>query len=564
MKAYLKQTDLKIQNYPKRWPEYLAFFLYLLINLIVGYFHEPFFDEAIAWEISRHSSLKDILFYVPHYEGHPPLWHLILMPFAKLGAPYEASLTMVSLIFTGTAMWILLFRSSFPRLVKLLLPFTFFLCYQHSVISRPYCVMMLAFVLLARIYHTKNVQPLRYVLCLCLLCATSAYGIILAGSLTLVWLLELWDGQSFKGFLTNIFSKKLFPSLLMLLAWALLLIADIAPYPDTFLDAIPITVHLPQRLLYTLLVLPADATCIQVFYYNTLLRTTLLDPSVFASGCLLGALILGMMIFYAWRKGTLRLLLIPYCLFGIFAASVYMNMHHMGIILFFLLFWLWVSTGTENVHTLPTPQSPESSRAQAYKWGRILSVGVCAYMMIMSLWWTCYSCVGDILKPYSNGRSMAAFIKEYHLDNYQIMAAWTKWIVRGPNGEPLKLEDIHHSIVYPILPYLKENIFCNGSFGMDGNYSIHKVPSADEIEQAFTRWRLEGAPDVLICEPDLKVLYGDSVSLDDYSPVYRQTYYRFWKSENYCGTETIYVRKELLEELGLDALPEENDNPFVF
>ena len=35
--------------------------------------HEPWFDEAQAWVIARDNSLKDILFFIPHYEGHPPL-----------------------------------------------------------------------------------------------------------------------------------------------------------------------------------------------------------------------------------------------------------------------------------------------------------------------------------------------------------------------------------------------------------------------------------------------------------------------------------------------------------
>ena len=60
-------------------------------------FHEPWFDEAQSWAIARSGTIKEILFEIPHYEGHPPLWHLILVPFAKLGAPYELSLAAVNI-----------------------------------------------------------------------------------------------------------------------------------------------------------------------------------------------------------------------------------------------------------------------------------------------------------------------------------------------------------------------------------------------------------------------------------------------------------------------------------
>ena len=70
----------------------ITLIIYLLGVCTVSFFHEPWFDEAQAWAIARSGSLKEILFEIPHYEGHPPLWHLILVPFAKLGAPYELSL----------------------------------------------------------------------------------------------------------------------------------------------------------------------------------------------------------------------------------------------------------------------------------------------------------------------------------------------------------------------------------------------------------------------------------------------------------------------------------------
>ena len=79
------------------------------------FFHEPWFDEAQAWAIARSGSLKEILFEIPHYEGHPPLWDLILLPFAKLGAPYELSLAIVNIFFMTLAVAVLLFQVTFSK-----------------------------------------------------------------------------------------------------------------------------------------------------------------------------------------------------------------------------------------------------------------------------------------------------------------------------------------------------------------------------------------------------------------------------------------------------------------
>ncbi len=174
-----------VEALPGKVPEILALIIYAAAHLGMSLVHEPFFDEAEAWQIARSVSLKTLFLETTHYEGHPPLWHLILMPLAKAGAPYELSLTLVSLAFMGIAVFLILRYAPFPRLVRLLLPFTYFFFYQYGVISRVYCVLTLAFVLLAMAYRRRNERPGRYVAVLILLCVTMAYGLVIAGVLRL-------------------------------------------------------------------------------------------------------------------------------------------------------------------------------------------------------------------------------------------------------------------------------------------------------------------------------------------------------------------------------------------
>ena len=108
----------KIENRPGKLPEFIASITYAVSYICISFVHEPWFDEAVAWQIARCATIKDILFEIPHYEGHPPLWYLILVPFAKLGAPYELSLSFVSLIFAGAACCLIIWKSPFPTAAK--------------------------------------------------------------------------------------------------------------------------------------------------------------------------------------------------------------------------------------------------------------------------------------------------------------------------------------------------------------------------------------------------------------------------------------------------------------
>ena len=183
----------KIQNFakyfetiPNNYPEITVLILFPILTIIFGYFHEPWFDEAQAWQIAKCASYKEIIFYLPHFEGHPPFWHLFLSIFAKHHFPYELTIKSISLIFSYIGVILILFKSPFYRIIKILLPFTYFLFYDATIISRPYCLVMLSFSLLAMCYYSKNEKPFKYGLALILLATTQAFSFIISSFLALV------------------------------------------------------------------------------------------------------------------------------------------------------------------------------------------------------------------------------------------------------------------------------------------------------------------------------------------------------------------------------------------
>ena len=94
----------------------LCLFLFLIVVFIS--FHELTHDEAKAWLISRDASFYDLMFRIPHYEGHPPFWHLILASVSKMGIPYELGIKGVQIISAGILAAVFICLSPFNNVIK--------------------------------------------------------------------------------------------------------------------------------------------------------------------------------------------------------------------------------------------------------------------------------------------------------------------------------------------------------------------------------------------------------------------------------------------------------------
>lgn len=545
----------RVEALPGKRPELLALLIYGAAHLVMAVFHEPWYDEAVAWQIARCASVRDILLEIPHYEGHPPLWHLILLPFAKLGAPYELSLSLVSLVFAGSAVGLILWRSPFPRIVRLLLPFTYFFFYQYGVISRPYCVMMLAFVLLAMSYGTRNEKPGRYTLCLMLLCLTSAYGIVIAGGLAMAWVWEIWNRQNIGKFFRTFPQDKRIWWLAALLMLALLLIAEIMPREDTFAARLVTETedrnNLFVRLVYLLLAGVPDVMLTSIYCDYVLLQDTRMSYISLMVCCYVGFIMLAGIAYLGRKKCTSETFFVPFVLFSCFSALVYMSPHHIGAVLLLLMFWVWVS--------LKCPGKDIKINSFLKQNGKdLMSILVVlgAASMAASLMWSFYASAWDIQKDYAAGRSVSAFIKENDLDEYKIMGAWA---IAYDEEDPSIVESMNtNSIAYAdnIAPYFEHNILYNYMHGEDSkNYSSHKLPSEEEVNRALAVWKEKGYPDILYMEPAIDLIWDCSeLSYLDYTMVYCESVQRIWKTNVEYDYVTLHVRNDLLDETGLQPV----------
>lgn len=162
--------------------------LYVGVNLFFILHHENWRDEAQAWQIAKLSNLSG-LFAQLKYEGHPCLWYFLLMPFAKLGAPF-GTINFISLVLMSAAFFLILRRAPFAYPVRVLLGFSGFFLYYYPVIARSYSLVPLILALLAICYPRRQEKPLPYGLLLALLTQTHIYMLGLSAALSFFWLLE--------------------------------------------------------------------------------------------------------------------------------------------------------------------------------------------------------------------------------------------------------------------------------------------------------------------------------------------------------------------------------------
>ncbi len=165
---------------------------YVLYNASLLACHENWRDEAQAWLLARDLSIPE-LFAQMSYEGHPCLWHLLLMPLAKLGLPY-VSMNVLSLTIMSVAAALFLWKAPLPLPMKALALFGFGFSYYYPVISRSYCLIPLFAFMMACFYPARREKPLRYGLAIALMVQTHVIMLGMAAMASMVWLAEALAG----------------------------------------------------------------------------------------------------------------------------------------------------------------------------------------------------------------------------------------------------------------------------------------------------------------------------------------------------------------------------------
>lgn len=179
----------------RRWPELLTLALYSAVVALAIQHHEPWSDEAQAWQLARSLHLSELFHTYLRYEGHPGLWHLLLSGVIHLGVSYTG-LHWICGAIALAGVSLLVFSAPFPRYIRLTLPFTFFLMYQYAVVARGYVLVPLLLFAIAMAWRRN---PVLLAVLLALLANVSLHAFAISGGLVLLYLLERRRDRSLDG-----------------------------------------------------------------------------------------------------------------------------------------------------------------------------------------------------------------------------------------------------------------------------------------------------------------------------------------------------------------------------
>ena len=102
--------------------------IFLLYVIVAGYaiaHHELWGDEVHSWNIAKASSSFSDLIANSRYEGHPPVWYIVLWSISKF-THNLVYVQIVQLIIASSVVFMVLFRSQFPLIIKILIKFGYY------------------------------------------------------------------------------------------------------------------------------------------------------------------------------------------------------------------------------------------------------------------------------------------------------------------------------------------------------------------------------------------------------------------------------------------------------
>lgn len=521
--------------------------LFLSLTIAGLMIHEPTFDESKAWLISRDSSFGDLISYIPHYEGHPPFWHLLLAIPAKCGIAFEVGLKTVQFISSALLISVFLFLMPFNNTVRAIVPFTYFFLVRYNIYSRPYAL-LLAFILLAAYFYGKRREkPLPLILSLAGMCLWSLYGIAIAGGIAIAWIIEIImdlvkEKKSFSSFFSG--DKKRTAGFIVLLLLACFLLFLINPYKDNFVfenNRIPPGTFVYRWILF-IFTAPSESL-FSSFYNDEFFYSQTVTPLSFIICALISSAFYLLLILRTNDKSKLICFFIPYSLYS-FISTVYTSTHHFGIILFLLLFYFAICSHDEK----------KENRTASRKVLKLLSLSCAVIFIFMGFFWSLSSLLTESFFATSSGREISNWIISADIKDSCIHSAWH--VVYGEDGSVENVYPAYGSEIFiNAAPYFDDNILANPvrkeTFTVAGGYS------QEETDQAIKRLKESDAPEFIFSSGSQNA--GDYIKFasfkEEYLPVFTVNESLIFKDKctNYLGGE-IFCRKDLLDRYGLKEL----------
>jgi hypothetical protein len=386
------------------WPEWAAASLFTALVACAIPYHEPWSDEAQAWQLARTLPLSTLFRTYVRYEATPGLWHFLLWVLSRIGVSYS-SLHWISGAVAVAAASLLVFKAPFPRFLRLTLPFTYFLLFQYAVIARSYILAPLFFFLIALSWKKS---PIVVSVLLGLLANVSLHAAVLSGGLAIVYLFRRLRRQDEE--VPHSRREVLLAALIILAFYAFAIWTAFPPHD------LPIAGFRGESR-------PFLACAVVSIVLGICQPWFLAIPFWVAIAICLFA-----------RRGFSYLL--PVLFFAIFSGAAYALFWHAGLLVPFVICVLWI---TWPAATTPLTWQEKTGRAAL------------AVMIVVQLLWSAHALVYDHYHAYSPARATARFLEPYVRDGASLAVTY----VDQPQSHDF--DDV------ALLPYFGRNIYINQS-----------------------------------------------------------------------------------------------------
>lgn len=167
-----------------------------IFTLLRVIFHQPWSDEANAWELVRNFHFGSIMDTIK-YEGHFFVWYLILLPFAKLNFAYPYSMLLINWLFGFFTILTLWKYAPFNNFIKVAITFSFPFFAYYPIVARCYMVGILLLFILCAMYKNKLKYPIIFSILVFLCANTSLMACIGALFFGVILLFDLFKQKQY-------------------------------------------------------------------------------------------------------------------------------------------------------------------------------------------------------------------------------------------------------------------------------------------------------------------------------------------------------------------------------
>jgi len=354
--------------------------VYCTVILVGITHHEPWADEAQAWLLSRDLGYRYLVFHQLAYEGHPPLWPTILWVANHwFHLPYQ-SLGWIAGLYAIAGCWFFVRYSPFPAVIRVLLPFTYFIAFQYAIVARPYVLLPLFAFSAAHFFAGAERRPWRFIAATSALALLSAHGVMLALGLTAsrAW----YSFRSWKEIPVDARKQLLGAAIVFCIVIAFVARVNWPPSDRYFARF-----DRPANENFGLAVLPA---VISNAFFGSIV------PSI--------AFLLVVGGWCACRRRFLPFAL-PTVLLLLLFTKVYANYWHCGVLTLIVLTALWIAW----------PMHPNEARGPERVLYALVLFGVIS-LSVVQVYWSARTLAMDYSGPYSGSLDAANYLRSVGAD----------------------------------------------------------------------------------------------------------------------------------------------------